>query len=84
MWTESIVVGSRHFAETTMQELGGLAKGRRLMESDGVFELRETQSRYLHRFAIANSDIVPENTYFWNNYFENLERSLGQTPNCKN
>ncbi len=67
MWTESIVVGSKHFAETTMQELGGLAKGRRLMESDGVFELRETQSRYLHRFAIENSDIGPENTYFWNN-----------------
>ena len=66
MWTESIAVGSRHFAEITMQELGGLAKGRKLTESGDVLELREPQAPYLARFDPENSDIGTKNTYSWN------------------
>ena len=65
MWTESIAVGSRHFAEITMQQLGGLAKGRRLTGSDAPFELREPQAPYLDHFDPKNSNIGAKNTYSW-------------------
>ena len=66
MWTESIAVGSRHFAKVTMRELGGLAKGRTLMGSDSVFQIRESQARYLGHFDPQNNDIDTQNTYSWN------------------
>ena len=66
MWTESVAVGSRHFVEMTMQELRGLAKGRKLTKSGDVFELRESQAPYLAYFDTKNSDIGLENSYSWN------------------
>ncbi len=66
VWTESIAVGSRHFAEVTMRGLGGLAKGRTLVGSDGVFQVRESQASYLGRFDPQNNDIDTQNTYSWN------------------
>lgn len=61
MWTESIAVGSEHFVEATRKELAGQAKGRKLIESGGAYELRETQTAYLRDFA-------PKNAYSWNDY----------------
>jgi len=41
-WTESVAVGSRDFAEETKDKLGFKIKGRKIVESNGVYELRES------------------------------------------
>jgi hypothetical protein len=68
MWTQSIAVGSREFAETTKEALGVLAKGRKLQESEAACELREPPFFYEHDFAGEKEVLSEENTYFWDNY----------------
>jgi putative transposase len=65
-WTESIAVGSKEFTETTKHQLGIRAKGRKIIESRGICELRESESAYLVNFTPKNSDIDINNAYFWN------------------
>jgi len=65
-WTESIAVGSKEFTETTKHQLGIRAKGRKVIDSQGVCELRESEAVYLVNFAPENSDIDVNNAYFWN------------------
>ena len=66
-WTESIAVGSKSFIETIKAKLGTLAKGRKILENDGGFHLREEMGTY-----IANSDSKnkkdhtgAQNIYYW-------------------
>jgi len=41
-WTESVAVGSMEFVEETRDRLGNKIKGRKIMESNGAYELRES------------------------------------------
>jgi len=65
-WTESIAVGSKEFTETTKRQLGMRAKGRKVIDSQGICELRESEAAYLVDFAPENSDFGVNNAYFWN------------------
>ena len=51
-WTKSIAVGSKSFIETTKEKLGILAKGRKILENDGGFQLREEMESYIGNFDI--------------------------------
>jgi len=46
-WTASIAVGSEHFIGNIKAKMGGMALGRRCIESEESFQLRETQSSYI-------------------------------------
>jgi putative transposase len=73
-WTESIAVGSKAFVENTKAEFGIKAIGREVMGADGVYELRERDFSYKAIFAGENSDLRPENAYF----FINIPQGVGQ------
>lgn len=64
-WTESIAVGDKKFIEETKDRLGSKAQGRKAMEKDDVYELRESQSPYNDVFAPEKFKLRPENSYFW-------------------
>ncbi len=63
-WTESIAVGSKGFIETIKEKLGILAKGRKILENDGGFHLREELGTYN-----TNSDTKQDNIWFQNAYY---------------
>jgi putative transposase len=63
-WTESIAVGNKSFIETIKERLGILASGRKILETNDGFELREDVEGYIANSDIKNDDIAPENTYF--------------------
>ncbi len=67
-------MGSRGFVESVKSILGGLAKGRKVKEIREGYQLREPSVPYGNHFEVKKSDIGPENTYFWNDYPEILER----------
>jgi putative transposase len=69
MWTESIAVGSEQFVERTKEMLGRKAKGRKLVEKEKIFHLREHAVPYMANFGIKNNDIGGENSYFWNDSY---------------
>jgi len=69
-WTQSIAVGSEEFIVRTKEELGISAKGRKVLESGEVFQLREPTVSYNLDFGTKNNDIGGENGYFWN---ENID-----------
>ncbi len=73
IWTQSIAVGGNEYIERTKEELGILAKGRKVMKRGKVFQLREEESSYNINFGIKNNDIGGENSYFWNS---NLDISI--------
>lgn len=54
MWTESLAVGSKIFVEQISKRLGYKARGRKLIEHKGTFELREERYSYKHHFTIKN------------------------------
>lgn len=64
-WTESIAVGSKSFIETIREKLGILAKGRKVLENDGVFHLREETGTYIANYEGELANIEAENTYCW-------------------
>ena len=64
-WTKSIAVGSKSFIETIKDKLGILAKGRKILENDGGFQLREEVGTYIANFDIKNDDIGAQNAYYW-------------------
>jgi putative transposase len=45
-WTQSIAVGSKMFIEKMKKSLGFRAKGRKIICTDGTFELREVMTPY--------------------------------------
>ena len=46
--------------------MGFKAKGRRVMEDGGGYQLREGAIPYTALFGAEKGDIAPENTYFGN------------------
>lgn len=67
-WTESIAIGSRSFVEKTKELLGIRARGRSVIESNEVYELRESRAPYGNDFNIENSHLRAQNTYYWDVY----------------
>ena len=65
-WTESIAVGSKNFIETIKEKMGILAKGRKILENDGGFQLREKIGTYNAVFDSKKEDIGAKNAYVWN------------------
>jgi putative transposase len=45
-WTESIAIGNRDFVERIQNQLGVKAKGRKIVEKNGSFELKEEHTSY--------------------------------------
>ena len=66
IWTESIAVGSREFTESTKRQLGIRAKGRKVFDTRGAFELREPRAGYVADSDLENGDIGLQNTHSWN------------------
>ena len=50
-WTESLAVGNKEFVMETKAKLGAKTMGRRAIENNEGYELRESQSPYSHVFA---------------------------------
>lgn len=65
-WSESIAVGSKSFVKAIKAKLGILAKGRKITEKEGAFQLREEMGTYNAVFDSKKEDIGAENAYFWN------------------
>jgi putative transposase len=65
-WTCSIAVGSKAFVEKLKALLGFRARGRRILEGDGAYQVREESAGYNAFFEAEKEDIGPENTYLWN------------------
>ena len=64
-WTESIAVGDKEFIVETKAKLGANAIGRRELESDEEYELREPQNPYTPFFTSENSALSLKNDYIW-------------------
>lgn len=62
-WTESIAVGSKNYTEMIKEKLGQLAKGRKIFENDGGFQLREKKASYIANFDTQKDDIVDPNSF---------------------
>ncbi len=72
-WTESIAVGSREFVETIKENLGLRAKGRKILESDGV-------NTYNANSDSNNDNIGGQNTFYWHVNHEFIDSYRGPTP----
>ncbi len=59
-------MGSKKFVETIKENLGLRAKGRKILENDGGFQLREEVSTYLANSHTINGNIEVQNGYLWN------------------
>ena len=64
-WTESIAVGDKDFVIETKAKLGAKAIGRRKIETDEGYELRERQIPYTPVFAPEKSTLSTKNDYVW-------------------
>jgi len=64
-WSESIAVGSKVFVETIKEKLGLRAKGRKIIENDGGFQLREKMVSYNANSDGINDNIGAENAFVW-------------------
>jgi hypothetical protein len=65
-WTESIAVGDMDFVLKTKAELGAKGIGRKIIENNTGFELREPQEPYTPVFDPQNISLSSENAYTWN------------------
>jgi putative transposase len=64
-WTCSIAVGSKAFVEKLKALLGFRARGRKILEGDGGYQVRDESAGYNAFFEAEKEDIGPENTYLW-------------------
>jgi hypothetical protein len=69
--TENIAVGSAPFIQNVKALIGGMALGRKVLESEESFQLKEVQYPYIAHFGAKKSDIGAENTYLWNKIAKN-------------
>lgn len=69
-WSESVAVGSRSFVETIHSKLGFRGKGRKVLEHDIGFQLREKHRTYNVEYDGRNEDIGSINTSEWDVNFE--------------
>lgn len=65
-WTESIAVGSKNFIKTIKEKMGILAKGQKILENDGGFQLREEMGTYYAVLDSKKEDTGAKNAYVWN------------------
>ena len=63
-WTESIAVGSKQFTETIKGKMGIMAKGLKIIETDGICQLREKMAPYVANSGREKEDIRDQNMYF--------------------
>ena len=64
-WSESVAVGSKDFVTTIKEKLGLRAKGRKILENDGGFQLREKMESYIANSDSKNDNIGGQNTFSW-------------------
>jgi hypothetical protein len=64
------LVGTLGFAEKVKNELGFKAAHRDVIEIDGSYTLREPAGAYGLRFAAENEALRLQNTFFWNESFD--------------
>jgi hypothetical protein len=64
-WTKRIAVGNKRFVEKVKSLMGVSAIGRKGIEGGESYQLREPAIAYGAHFGVENSDMAPENTYFW-------------------
>ncbi|MBM9519763.1 hypothetical protein JWG39_08000 [Desulforhopalus vacuolatus] len=69
-WSESVAVGSRSFLETIHSKLGFRGKGRKVLEHDIGFQLREKHRTYNVEYDGRNEDIGSINASEWDVNFE--------------
>ncbi len=81
MWSESIAVGSERFIEATRKKLGYPARGRKIVEKDDMFSLREPHVSYNTDFDLQNRLLSVENAYCWN-ILTNKQRIAWSDPDC--
>ena len=48
-----------------------MALGRKVLETEKSFQLKEGQNPYIAHFGAKKSEIGAQNTYFWNQNYEN-------------
>ena len=66
-WTESVAVGSRDYVEEMKDCLK--IKGRKIVESNGACELRESPLSTYHNDCADDIDVLrDENTYLWESH----------------
>jgi putative transposase len=73
-WSESIAVGGKGFVAMVKKQLGLRAKGRKLMESEGECQLRETESLYSAVSGEENSFLSSHSLHPWEVYPVELDR----------
>jgi hypothetical protein len=56
---------------TPKEKSGILAKGQKILENDGGFQLREEMGTYIANSDIKNDDIGDQNAYYWDVNHEN-------------
>lgn len=64
-WSESIAVGSSGFVETIQSKLGLRGKGRKIIEHESGFQLREKAGVYNSNYDRIKPDIEVQNTWSW-------------------
>jgi hypothetical protein len=69
-WSEAIAVGNLSFVEKLKSELGFKAAHREVIESAGIYALREQSEAYGFNFTRKNDALSSENTRFWNEHSE--------------
>jgi len=57
-WTESIAVGSKPFIENVKVLMGGMALGRKVLETGESFQLKEVQYPYIALLGAKKSEIL--------------------------
>ena len=70
-WTESIAVGSEPFIQNVKVLMGGMALGRKVLETGESFQLKEVQYPYNAHLGVKKSDIGAQNIYVWHQNIEN-------------
>ena len=64
-WTESIAVGNKEFVMETKAKLGAKAIGRRELQNDEGYELKEPQSPYNRVFDPEKYTLRLKNEHIW-------------------
>ncbi len=73
-WTESIAVGNRQFVEETKIRLGLKVQGRKVVESNDKFVLKEPHAPYNTLLDTEKGPLRATNMYYWDS---NTINSIG-------
>lgn len=65
IWSESIAIGSKSYIEKTKEILGINSTGRKILQNDEDFIIRESLAPYKAHFTPKKEALSPQNTYFW-------------------